>query len=45
MTERSKIDEILIEDTKLEGTETIDPELKLIDKVIQDFAPEIAYLY
>ncbi len=44
MTERSKIDEILIEGTKLEGIEIIDPELKLIDKVIQDFAPEIAYL-
>ncbi|MEE9377717.1 MAG: hypothetical protein V3V33_06740 [Candidatus Lokiarchaeia archaeon] len=45
MTERSEINETLIESTKLEGTETIDPELKLIDKVIQDFAPEIAYLY
>ena len=45
MTERSKINETLVESTKLEGTETIDPELSLIDKVIQDFSPEIAYLY
>ena len=45
MSNKSEIDEILIESSKLEGVETSDPELKLIDKVIQDFAPEIAYLY
>ena len=45
MSNKSEIDEILIESSKLEGIETSDPELKLIDKVIQDFAPEIAYLY
>lgn len=45
MSEKPKIDEILIESTKLEEKEEEDPELKLIDKVIQDYAPEIAYLY
>jgi len=45
LSNKSEIDEILIESSKLEGIETSDPELKLIDKVIQDFAPEIAYLY
>jgi len=45
LSEKSKIDEILIESTKLVEIEEEDPEFKLIDKVIQDYAPEIAYLY
>jgi hypothetical protein len=45
LSEKSETDSILIESITSEITEIIDPELKLIDKVIQDYAPEIAYLY
>ncbi|MFW9999627.1 MAG: hypothetical protein ACFE9Q_00220 [Candidatus Hodarchaeota archaeon] len=45
MTEESKLDGILLESAKIIESEEIDPEIKLIDKVIQDYAPEIAYLY
>ncbi len=44
MSEKSKIEELIIESTKSVEIEE-DPELKFIDKVIQDYAPEIAYLY
>ena len=30
---------------KLESSQIIDSDLKLIDRVVQDFAPEVAYLY
>ena len=45
MFEKSKSESTIIESKKLEGVEILGPELKLIDKVIQDYAPEIAYLY
>ncbi|MFX1365606.1 MAG: hypothetical protein ACFFCE_06435 [Promethearchaeota archaeon] len=45
MSERSEIEKLIIESTKLVSLEIKDTELKLIDKVIQDFAPEIGYLY
>ncbi|MFX1574133.1 MAG: hypothetical protein ACFFB0_15420 [Promethearchaeota archaeon] len=45
MSEKSRIDDFLIESAKLESIEITDSELLLIDKVIQDFAPEIAFLY
>ncbi len=45
MSEKSKIDDILIESAKLESIQITDSELLLIDRVVQDFAPEIAYLY
>ena len=45
MSEKSEIEKLLIEGAKSEGSEISDSELKLIDKVIQDYAPEIAYLY
>ncbi|NVM36266.1 MAG: hypothetical protein HWN81_11780 [Candidatus Lokiarchaeota archaeon] len=45
MSEKSEIEKLLIEGAKLEGSEITDTKLKLIDKVIQDFAPEIAYVY
>ncbi|MFX1311957.1 MAG: hypothetical protein ACFFHD_05040, partial [Promethearchaeota archaeon] len=45
MSEKLKIDEFLIESAKLESIQITDSELLLIDKVIQDFAPEIGYLY
>ena len=45
MSEKSRIDDFLIESVKLESIEITDSELLLIDRVIQDFAPEIAYLY
>jgi len=45
LSEKSEIEKLLIEGVKLEGSEITDTKLKLIDKVIQDFAPEIAYLY
>ena len=44
MSEKSEIDKILTESAKI-GTEITDSELSLIDKAIQDFAPEIAYIY
>jgi len=45
LSEKSEIEKLLIEGAKSEGSEISDSELKLIDKVIQDYAPEIAYLY
>ena len=45
MSEKSEIEKLLIESAKLEAIQTTDSELKLIDKVIQDFAPEVAFLY
>ena len=45
MSEKSEIEKLLIDGAKLEGSEITDSELRLIDKVIQDYAPEIAYLY
>ncbi|UCD01031.1 MAG: hypothetical protein JSV23_09115 [Promethearchaeota archaeon] len=45
MSENSELEKLLIESAKLEGAEIKDSKLKLIDKVIQEFAPEIAYLY
>jgi hypothetical protein len=45
LSEKSEIEKILIESSKLEGAQITDSELKLIDKVILDFAPEIAFLY
>ncbi len=45
MSERTDLEKLLIEGAKLERSEIKDTELKLIDKVIQEVAPEIAYLY
>ncbi len=45
MSEKSEIEKLLIPGAKLEGSGITDSKLKLIDKAIQDFAPEIAYLY
>ncbi|MFX1378853.1 MAG: hypothetical protein ACFFA4_07130 [Promethearchaeota archaeon] len=45
MSERTDIEKLLIESAKLEALEITDSKLKLIDQVIQDFAPEIAFLY
>lgn len=45
MSEKSEIEKLLLEGAKLEALELTDSKLKLIDKVIQDFAPEIAFLY
>jgi len=45
LSEEPKINEILVEHAKIIEIEEVDPELRLIDKVIQDYAPEIAYLY
>jgi hypothetical protein len=45
LSEKSEIEKILIESSKLEGAQITDSELKLVDKVIIDFAPEIAFLY
>ncbi|MFW9821208.1 MAG: hypothetical protein ACFFE5_16510 [Candidatus Thorarchaeota archaeon] len=45
MSERTEIEKLLIEGAKLDVLEITDSKLKLIDKVIQDFAPEIAFLY
>lgn len=45
MSEKSEIEKLLIESEKLEAIEITDSKLQLIDKVVQDFAPEIAFLY
>ena len=45
MSEKSEIEKILIEGAKLEAFEITDLKLKLLDSVIQDFAPEVAFLY
>ena len=45
MSEKSKIEDFLIESAKLESIQITDSELLLIDRVIQDCAPEIAFLY
>jgi hypothetical protein len=45
LSEKPEIEELLIEGAKLEGIEITDSELKLVDEVIIDFAPEIAFLY
>ena len=45
MSERSEIEKLLLEGAKLEALEITDSRLKLVDKVVQDFAPEIAFLY
>jgi len=45
LSEKSEIEKLLIESVKLETIEITDSKLQLIDKVIQDFAPEIAFLY
>ncbi|MFX1310617.1 MAG: hypothetical protein ACFE8C_13025, partial [Promethearchaeota archaeon] len=45
MSEKPEIENLLIEGAKLETAQIIDSDLKLIDKVVQEFAPEIAFLY
>ncbi len=45
MSEKAEIEKLLIESAKLEATQITDSKLKRLDKVIQDFAPEIAFLY
>ncbi|NVM36626.1 MAG: hypothetical protein HWN81_13605 [Candidatus Lokiarchaeota archaeon] len=45
MSEKLEIEKSLIDNIKLEELDITDTELQLIDKTIQDFAPEIAYLY
>ena len=45
MSEKSEIEKILIGRSKLESLDLTDSEFILIDKVVQEYAPEIAYLY
>lgn len=45
MSENSNIEDFDIEIDKLDSIQIEDSELLIIDKVIQEFAPEIAYLY
>jgi hypothetical protein len=45
LTERSEIEELLIERPELSDLETKETEFIFIDKVVQEYAPEIAYLY
>ncbi|MFX0004725.1 MAG: hypothetical protein ACFE9C_07180 [Candidatus Hodarchaeota archaeon] len=45
MSERSEIEEVLIKRSKLSDLETRESEILYIDKVVQEYAPEIAYLY
>ena len=45
MSENSKSIDFMIKSAKIESAQITDSDLILIDKVIQDFAPEIAFLY
>ncbi len=45
MSEKSEIEKILIERSKLESIDVTDSEFVLTDKVVQEYAPEIAFLY
>jgi len=45
LSENSKIEDFDIEIEKFESIQIEDSELLIIDKVIQEFAPEIAFLY
>jgi len=45
LSENSKIEDFDIQIDKLDSIQIEDSELLIIDKVIQEFAPEIAYLY
>ena len=45
MSENSKIKDYVIESDKLESIQIEDSELLIIDKLISEFAPEVAFLY
>ncbi|MFX1380479.1 MAG: hypothetical protein ACFFA4_15445 [Promethearchaeota archaeon] len=45
MSEKPEIEKILTEGSKLEGLVISESEFVLIDKVVQEYAPEIAFLY
>ncbi|MFX1419321.1 MAG: hypothetical protein ACFE9N_10415 [Promethearchaeota archaeon] len=45
MSEKSEIEKLLIESSRLEGAQIVDSEFICLDKVIQDYAPEIAFIY
>jgi hypothetical protein len=45
LSENTKIKDLVIEGERFEGIQIKDTELLIIDKAIQEFAPEIAYLY
>ncbi len=45
MSEKSEVEKFLLENAKLESSQIIDSDLQIIDRVVQDFAPEVAYLY
>jgi len=45
LSEKSDVEKLLLENAKLESSQIIDSDLKVIDRVVQDFAPEVAYLY
>ncbi|UCC21269.1 MAG: hypothetical protein JSV62_08325 [Promethearchaeota archaeon] len=45
MSEKSEIEKLLIESSRLEGAQITDSELEILDKVIQDYSPEIVFLY
>ncbi|MFX1317214.1 MAG: hypothetical protein ACFE9T_15235 [Promethearchaeota archaeon] len=45
MSEKTEVEKLEIEAAKLEGEKVTDDELLIIDKVIHDYAPEIAHLY
>jgi hypothetical protein len=45
LSENSKIKDLIIDSRQFESIQIKDSELSIIDDVIQDFAPEIAFLY
>jgi len=45
LSEKSEVEKFLLENAKLESSQIIDSDLQIIDRVVQDFAPEVAYLY
>jgi hypothetical protein len=45
LSEKSEIEKILLERSKLESLDVTDSEFILTDKVVQEYAPEVAFLY
>jgi len=45
LSENSKIKDFILDSRQFESIQITDSELSIIDEVIQDFAPEIAFLY
>ena len=45
MSENSKVKDFILDSRQFESIQITNSELSIIDEVVQDFAPEIAFLY